>query len=167
MPVRMRTSRISWMTVLAAAGVLAGTIRAEGAPGTGPIAAPPRTIEWPGFPLAAATASASGAAEARSQATAAPLQGPLNVPTASGHSRRHARPIRPVHLRRLAPRAAPILVAAAPVVPFVPVYVYPPPLVYRPVVPVYAVRPFFYRPFYRSFYRPFFYRPYFYNRSAY
>ncbi len=164
MPVRMRTFRIGWMTVLVAAGVLAATIRAEGAPATEPVAAPPRTIEWPGIPPVAA----SGAAAARSQITAGPLQGPLNVPTVSEQSRRYARPICPVHRRRLARRAAPVLLAAAPVVPFVPVYVYPPPLVYRLVVPVHAVHPF-YRPFffYRPFYRPFFYRPYFYNRGVY
>ena len=161
MPVRMRTLHVSWMTVLAATGVLAGTVRADGAPGAGPVAAPPRTIEWPG--VSAAPTAASGATATRSPATAGPLQGPLNVPTASGQSPEHARSIRPVHHRRLARRAAPVLLAAAPVVPFVPVYVYPPPLVYRPVVPVYAVRPFFYRPFYR----PFLYRPYFYNRGVY
>ncbi len=165
MAVRVRTLRVGWMTMLAAAGSLAGIARAEGAPGTGPVAAPPRTIEWSGGPAGAA--APSGTTAARSQAAARPLQGPPNTPRAGGHGPGHVRPIRHGHHRRLAHRTAPVLLAAAPVPPSGPVYVYPPPMVYRPAVPVYAVRPF-YRPFfYRPFYRPFFYRPYVYNRGAY
>ena len=52
-----------------------------------------------------------------------------------------------------------MVVTALPLVPFVPVYAYPPPVMYRRVVPIYAFRPF-YRPY---VYRPYFYRPYFYR----
>ncbi len=156
MPMRMRRFPGSWLAALAAAGALAASVGTEAAAAGEPVAAPSRTIEWSASPAAAA-----GAVVAQSQITAGPLQGPLNAPGASGRSSRCSRPVRSVHRRQVARRAAPVLVAAVPVVP---VYAYPPPVLYRPVVPVYAFRPlprpFFYRPF---FYRPYLYRPFFYR----
>ncbi len=163
MPMRMRRLPARWMALLAAAGVLAGTVRAHGAPGGEPVAAAPsRTIEWSA--ASPVTGAPTGAVVAQSQITAGPLQGPLNVPGVKRQRPSSSCPIRPVHRRRVAARAAPVRLAAVPVVPLVPIYAYPPPVVYRPVVPVYAFRPF-YRPFlYRPFfYRPYFYRPYFYR----
>ena len=169
MPMTMHKRPVNWMAVLATAVVFAGTVQAEAAPGGEPVAAPSRTIEWPAFPVPPEAGAPAGRVVAQSQITAGPLQGPLN-PGAAGQNPKRSRPS---HRRRLARRSAPVLLAA-PLVPVVPVYVYPPPVVYRPVVPVYAFRPFyrpfFYRPFvYRPyvFYRPYPFRPYFYGRVGY
>ncbi len=165
--------RTGWMVALAA-GVLGGvtTGAAGAAPMTAPAASPPRTILWSDSPTAvsdAATATRPGATRmAQAQINPGPLQGPLSPPAAAEPAPRCSFPVRRVvHHRRTVRRAAPVPVAAlvpppVPLVPVVPVYAYPPPpvVVYRPLVPVYGVRPF-YRPFFP--YRPFPYRPFVYG----
>ncbi len=159
---RTRMSTPGWMAMLASIGVSAASASAFGAPDAGLVRSPARTIEWPASPVApdAGVAAARGAVVAQSQITAGPLQGPLNPQGASGQAARCSVPLRRVvHHRRVTRRAPPVVVAALPLVPLAPAYAYPPLVVYRPVVPVYAFRPF-YRPY---FYRPYFYRPFFYR----
>ena len=169
MPMTMPRRPVGWITALAAAVMVAGTVQAEAAPGGEPVAAPSRTIEWPASPAPPQAGAPADRVVAQSQITAGPLQGPLNPGAAEQRPKR----FRPSHRRRLARRAAPVLLAA-PGGPGVPGDVYPPPVGYRPVVPVYAFRPFhppfFYRPFiYRPyvFYRPAPFPPYFYGRAVY
>ena len=163
---RMRMLPAGWMAVLATIGALVGHAQASAAPDGAAIASPARTIEWPAVPAAPAAGAAApgGAVVAQSQITAGPLQGPLNAGEAGRPGARCPIPVhRVAHHRRVARRAPPVVVTALPLVPFNPAYAYPPPFLYRPVVPVYAFRPF-YRPY---FYRPYFYRPYFYRPHFY
>ena len=163
---RMRMLSIGWMAVLATTGVPVGGALAGAAPEGGTVASPARTIEWSAAhatPDAGATAP-RGAVVAQSQITAGPLQGPLNAREADRPGARCPVPVRRIaHHRRVARRAPPVVVSALPLVPFVPAYAYPPPVLYRPVVPVYAFRPF-YRPY---VYRPYFFRPYVYRPRFY
>lgn len=152
--------------MLAVVGVCGGIQAALGAPEVGPALSAPRTIEWPGSPVATVAGTAPrGTVVAQSKIDPGPLQGPLAASGAGAAAPRCSCPVahRVVHHRRVTHRVAPVLVAARPLVPLVPVYAYPPPVFYRPVVPVYGVRPF-YRPY---FYRPYFYRPYGYRRGFY
>ena len=178
--IRMRSgTRTGWMGALAAGGLMAGAFGAAAADTVpaAPTASPPRTILWSDSPTAvsdAATATRSGTTMmAQARISPGPLQGPLQGPppgptspsAAVEPAARCSYPVRRVvHHRRMVRRVAPVPVAAVvpPPVPVVPVYAYPPPpvVVYRPVVPVYGVRPF-YRPFLP--YRPFPYRPFVYG----
>ncbi|WP_419729836.1 hypothetical protein [Lichenicola sp.] len=115
------------------------------------------------LPAAEATIHVRAVA-AQSEITAGPLQGPLAASIARDRAARCSYPVHHVvHRRRVAYRVAavaPLPPPPAPPVPLVavrPVYVYGPPVIYRPL-PV----PFVYRPFYRPyFYRPYSYRPFY------
>lgn len=160
---RMRMLSVGWMAMLATAGVPVGDAQASAAPEGGTVASPARTIEWSASHATPDVGAAPrGALVAQSQVTAGPLQGPLNAWEADRPGARCPVPVRRVVHHRRVSRRAPlpvVVVTALPLVPFVPAYAYPPPGMYRPVVPVYAFRPF-YRPY---FYRPYFYRPHFYR----
>ncbi len=160
---RIRMLSLGWMALLATAGIPVGHAQAGAAPEGSTVASPARTIEWSASPATpdAGSAASRGAVTAQSQITAGPLQGPLNARDADRPGARCPVPVRRiVHHRRVARRVPPVVVVTAlPLVPFVPAYAYPPPVMYRPVVPIYAFRPF-YRPY---FYRPYYYRPHFYR----
>ncbi len=159
---RMRMLSVGWMAMLATAGVAVGAAQASAAPEGGTVASPARTIEWSASHATPDVGTAPRqAVMAQSQITAGPLQGPLSAREADRPGARCPVPVRRVvQRRRMARRTPPpVLVTALPLVPFVPAYAYPPPGMYRPVVPVYAFQPF-YRPY---FYRPYFYRPHFYR----
>ncbi len=167
------SKRARGTAVLAVVGFCGSILPALGAPEVGPPLSAPRTIEWPGSPVATVAGTApQGTVVAQSRIDPGPLQGPLAAPGANAAAPRCSCSVpvvhRAVHHRRVTHRVAPVLVAAAPVAPLVPVYAYPPPVFYprvfyRPVVPIYGVRPF-YRPYP---YRPYLYGPYGYRRGFY
>ena len=102
---------------------------------------------------------------AQSDITAGPLQGPLATSVARDRAARCTYPVHHVvHRRRVTYRVAAVAPPPppppppplVPVIPLRPVYVYGPPVIYRPFP-----TPFVYRPFYRPYYRPYFYRPFY------
>lgn len=152
MRMRMQRSAGAWSVAMAAAGFL----------GIAPVTARAAGPEQAAMPTAQATIHVR-AVVAQSQITAGPLQGPLAASVARDRAARCTYPVHHVvHRRRVAYRTAAVTPPPpppplVPLVPVRPVYVYGPPVIYRPV-PV----PFLYRPFYRPyFYRPYSYRPFY------
>lgn len=145
----------AWAVGLAGAGIVV-----VGAAGPA-VAAGPEQVQTP---AAEATIHVRAVA-AQSEITAGPLQGPLAASIARDRAARCTYPVHHVvHHRRAVYRTAavvpppPLPLPPPPqLVPLRPIYVYGPPVIYRPV-PV----PFVYRPFYRPYiYRPYVYRPFY------
>ena len=154
MRMRKQSRQAAWAVGLVSAGVVFATASTP-AKAAGP--------EQTQMPAAEATIHVRAVA-AQSEITAGPLQGPLAASVARDRAARCTYPVHHVvHRRRATYRTASVVLPPppppplVPLVPLRPVYVYGPPVVYRPVPP-----PFLYRPFYRPyFYRPYVYRPFY------
>lgn len=163
-PIRLLAA--TWVGVLAAGGMVAGTLEALGAPERA-AGSPDATLTvHPGgspapqaAPLAQASAAAAPAPPVQGGTiSAGPLQGPLGSSGSGGDVRCSCAPVRHVVHRHVVHHAVRRTIVAAapppvvPLVPYTPVYAYRPlityypPVVplYRPAYPVVVRRPLFY-----------------------
>lgn len=163
----MRLLAATWVGVLAAGGVVAGTLEALGAPEAAAgnpdatLTVHPAPQPAPqAAPMAQASAAPSPATAQGGGIAAGPLQGPLGTPGSGGDVRCSCAPVRHVVHRRVVHHPVRrTIVAAAPPPPLVPLVPYTPVYAYRPLVPYYRPVVPIYRPVYPVLVgRPLFYR---------